>query len=82
MDAQRHERFVVDLHRHAGATDGPGNGQVGALPQQTRVEQRDDLAVYRRDAQRGDAGDDVTADRAAQPHRAEDGRRRGVRQVQ
>jgi succinylglutamate desuccinylase len=51
MNAQRHERFVVDLHRYAGATNGARNGQIGALPQQTRVEQRDDLAVHRRDAQ-------------------------------
>ena len=82
MDAQRHERFVIDLHGHAWAPDGPGDGQVGALAQQTGLKQRDDLTVYRRNAERGDPGDDVTADRAAQPHGTEDRRRRGVGQVQ
>ena len=51
MNAQRHEWFVVDLHRHAGATNSPRNCQICALAQQTRVEQRDDLAVHRCDAQ-------------------------------
>ncbi|EUA04529.1 hypothetical protein I547_1789 [Mycobacterium kansasii 824] len=40
------------------------------------------MAVHCRDAQRGDIGDDVAADGAAQPHGPEDGRGRGVSQVQ
>ena len=65
-----------------GRPIAPGDGQVGALPEQARVEQGDDLAVDRRDAQRRDRGDDVTAHRAAQPDRPEDGGRRGVGDVQ
>ena len=65
VDAQRHERFVVDLDGHSRASDGPGDGEVGALTQQPGLEQGDDLTVHRRDAQLCDAGDDVTSDRAA-----------------
>jgi len=82
VDAQRHERLVVDLHRHARAADRAGDGQVGALPQQAGFQQGDDLTVDRRDAQRGDAGDDVTTDRSAQPDGPKDGGRRGVGDVQ
>jgi len=82
VDPERHERFVVDLHRHPGAADGAGDGQIGALPQEAGVEQRDDLAVDRGDAQRCDAGDDVTADRPAQSDGPEHGCRRGVGDVQ
>ena len=78
MNAQRHEWFVVDLHRHPGAADGPGDGQVGALAQQAGVEQGDDLAVDSGDAQRCDAGDDVAADGASQPDGPKDGRGRRV----
>jgi hypothetical protein len=51
VDAERHERLVVDLDRHARAADRAGDGQVGALAQQACFQQRDDLAVDRGDAQ-------------------------------
>jgi hypothetical protein len=76
VDAQCYERLVVDLHWHAWAADGSGDGQVGALPQQTGLKQRDDLAVDRRNAERCDPGDDVTADWATQPDGPENRRRR------
>jgi len=62
------KRFVVDLDGHPGTPDRAGDRQVGAFPQDTRVQEGDDLAIYRRNAERGDLGDDVAADRAAQPH--------------
>ena len=68
VDAQRQERLVVDLDGHPGTPDRAGNGQVGAFPQDSGLQKGDDLAVYRRNRQRGDLGDDVAADRAAQPH--------------
>ena len=78
VDAERQERLVVDLDRHAGPADGAGDREVGALAQDPRVQQRSDLAVHRRDAELGDLRDDVTGDRAAQARRAE---HRGGRRV-
>ncbi len=69
---------MVDLDRHARPADGAGDGQVGAFAQHTRVEQRGDLTVHRRDAELGDLGDDVTRDRTAQPGGAEHRGGRGV----
>ena len=54
VDAEREERFVVDLDRHPGPADGTGHREVGAFAQHTGVQQGGDLAVHRRDAQLGD----------------------------
>jgi hypothetical protein len=78
VDAQRQIGLVVDLDGDARPPDGSGDGQVGAFAQDTRVQQRGDLTVHRRDAQRSDLGDDVTRDRTAEPGGAEHGPGRGV----
>ncbi len=82
MDAQRQKRLVVDLDGHPGTPDRAGDGQVGAFPQDSGVQEGDDLAVYRRNRQRGGLGDDVAADRAAQPNGPEHRRRGGVRELE
>ncbi|COW58059.1 Uncharacterised protein [Mycobacterium tuberculosis] len=73
---------MVYFDRHAWAPDSPGNRQVRPLTQEARFQQCDDLAVHRRDAQRRRSSNYVPTDRTTQTHGPEDGRSRGIGQVQ